>query len=212
VHFGDQLFWECTTLRACEAFPLRTEVPTRPEYVDAAIRNIKVDLQTENGSQERCLHRCWCSVVRCYSQTELTKPSDRLIALKGIANGMASRFQHSPTDYLAGLWKPSIALQLLWARQSKSYSDADEKLARRLALHFPSWSWASCPGETRFMDLHRSGSRSLVRLDGAHASDDAASAANASFLVLRGWLVASRWSIGWQGGIVTEQRNLVFQA
>jgi hypothetical protein len=27
-----------------------------------------------------------------------------------------------------------------------------------------------------------------------------------------GLFVASRWSIGWQGGTVTEQRDFVFQA
>jgi hypothetical protein len=189
VHFGDQLFWECTAQRASEAFPLRTEVPTRPQYVDSAIRDIKVDLQTENGSHERgvhTFHRRWCSVVRCYSQTDLTKPSDRLIALKGIASAMASQFRHSPTDYLAGLWKPSIAAQLLWGRESERYSNADEVLASQLANHFPSWSWASCPGETRFIFLETLWSRSLVRLDGAHVSHDAARATDASFLVLRG--------------------------
>lgn len=204
VHFGDQLFWECTTLRASEAFPLRTEVPTRQDYVDAAIRDIKLDLQTEDPSHERHLaryHRRWCSIVRCYTQTELTKPSDRLTALKGIASAMASQFRHSQTDYLAGLWKPNIAIHLLWARQSESYSPADEILADQLANHFPSWSWASCPGETRFIEVNKSPwSRPLVRFDRGQASDDAARAVNLSFLVLRGWPVrcgpVERWLAG----------------
>ncbi len=190
VHFGDQIFWECAALRASETFPLRTDVPMRPEYLDTAIHDMKVALRSENRPPGASLHRLWCSVVRCYSQTELTKPSDRVIALRGIANTMARQLGLVSTDFLAGIWKPGIAFQLLWARESKVYSDADKRLTDQLENHFPSWSWASCPGETRFieLDIHQF-SWSLIRLDGAQASDDAACSANASFLVLRGWPV-----------------------
>lgn len=200
VHFGDQLFWECTTLRASEAFPLTIDVPLRQEYIDAAISNIKVALKTEiMGSQGRSLHRLWGSVLRCYTSTELTKPSDRLIALRGIANIVARQFDLSSGDYLAGLWRPSIAFQLLWARESEAYSNADEELACKLANHFPSWSWASCPGETRFIDLEdsESFSQSLVWLDSAQASDDANRAAVAPFLILRGSLVRCDHVVRW---------------
>lgn len=198
VHFGDQLFWECTSLRASEAFPLK--VPTREEYVDAAIHDIKLDLQTESGPHGDCFHRRWCSVVRCYTPTDLTEPSDRLKALKGIVGAMARRFRLSPTDYLAGLWKPHIAFQLLWARESKSYSAAEETHAGQLANHFPSWSWASCPGEARFIYLHTPLSKSLVRLDEAQASDDAARAVDASFLILRGPLARCEPVEHWLAG------------
>jgi hypothetical protein len=189
VNFGDQLFWECTTLRASETFPLGTDLFARSEFIDAGIHETKVALQTKNGPQTESFHRRWCSVVRCYTGTELTKPSDRLIALNSIASDMARQFHLSLTDYLAGLWKPSIAFQLLWGRESETYSEADERLASQLANHFPSWSWASCPGEARFTELYTSLSRSFIRLDWAQAWEDAERAPDVSLLVLRGWLV-----------------------
>jgi hypothetical protein len=207
VHFGDQLFWECDCLRASETFPLGIDHPDHPESVDHGIHEIKSSLQVPAGatnastsepasitrrfmsSDEDKLHRLWCTVVRCYSGMELTKASDRLIALRGIVNSMARRFDVPTADYLAGLWKPRLPQQLMWARQSGCISPADRKQDCLLENHFPSWTWASCAGEVRYIVLYSKLSQWFIRLQSAHAAEDNARTSNPSHLILRGRII-----------------------
>ncbi len=189
VHFADQLFWECVTLRASETLPLISDFLDRVEYLDNWIQSARAALWAEATPPREPLHRLWRSLVRFYTQTHLTKPQDRLIAIRGVADTLARQYGLSPTnDYLAGLWKPNMANQLLWARESETYSEEDGKLANKLATHFPSWSWASCPSEARFLDI--SGG-SLIRVDSGHASNNNERAAESSHLLLMGWRVRS---------------------
>ncbi|KAK3294509.1 uncharacterized protein B0H64DRAFT_188999 [Chaetomium fimeti] len=194
VHFGDQLLWECTAFHASEAFPLGTEHPENTErgipQVKAMLQSQPVTNTTHNVKELRSqLHRLWSDIVRYYSQTELTQPSDRLMALRGIANTVARRFRLSiATDYLAGMWKPILAEQLVWAVESDGGTSASGEYARGLASHFPSWSWASCPGEVSFLTF-KAPSRWFVRLDHPRGYEGGAESAGPASLVLRGRLV-----------------------
>ncbi|KAB5528828.1 heterokaryon incompatibility protein-domain-containing protein [Coniochaeta sp. 2T2.1] len=197
VHFGDQLFWECTCLRASETFPLGVDFTNHPESLDDAIKRIRETLQQPSTSMSSDsndwnnrkvpdifplsptspaaagLHRLWCTVVRYYSSARLTEASDRLEALKGITNSLARRYGLSETDYTAGLWKPLLPLQLLWAREKGvSCFREDREDECRLPKHFPSWSWASCPGEAHFVQLDTGFVRSFIRLDDVQAFDN----------------------------------------
>lgn len=135
------------------------------------------------------LQRLWSTVIRCYSKTKLTRPSDRLVALKGIANSISRSFGLSKTDYMVGLWKPCLAQQLLWAREWSYDTDEDRRLASCLANHFPSWSWASCPDETRYISINSTFSRSFIKLEYAQASEDYNRTPDPALLALRGQLI-----------------------
>jgi hypothetical protein len=208
VHFGDELFWECSGLHASETLPLGNNA-SGSRYSDQAM--MKTTLQGQSMSDNEAstyqssnrpshpgylgyhgVHHLWGNVVRCYSRTDLTVPSDKLTALNGIASSAARRFGLSMTEqhYLAGLWRHRLPQQMLWHGDQRRLPDTAGELALRLARHFPSWSWASFPGATRLYGTPSIGPlRSFIRLDDARASDDNETAADPACLVLSGRLL-----------------------
>ena len=83
----------------------------------------------------------WHRVIEQYSSLSLTKQTDRLPALSGLA------IRSSPVlgEYLAGLWKHSLVSDLLW-RINKLEHD----IVRPTEYIAPSWSWASVNGPVSF--------------------------------------------------------------
>jgi hypothetical protein len=83
----------------------------------------------------------WHRVVEQYSSLSLTKSTDRLPALSGLA------IRSSPIlgEYLAGLWKHSLISDLMW-RINKLEHD----IVRPTKYVAPSWSWASVTGPVSF--------------------------------------------------------------
>lgn len=78
----------------------------------------------------------WCEIVAQYSRAHLTKSSDRLPALAGIA-----RRQHEATGhhYLAGLWREKLLCYLPWLVSGER--------RKRPTWRAPSWSWMSVDGQ-----------------------------------------------------------------
>src|SRR5207244_7875306 len=92
-----------------------------------------------SGSRQE-LRQSWCSLVETYSDSHLTQPSDKMIALAGLA----SQFRDIAGDiYLAGLWKADLVKPLCCRYDSSS--DDHRKMYRSRTLHYyaPTWSWAS---------------------------------------------------------------------
>ncbi|KAJ4422108.1 hypothetical protein N0V82_003191 [Gnomoniopsis sp. IMI 355080] len=106
----------------------------------------------------------WSDVVTQFCGRRLSKDTDKLPALAGLA----VRFQYYKSatsaheqryDYLAGLWwdgsitpHPSpeaaeLPRGLLWRRAG------DEFLSRPAAYRAPSWSWAALDGPVEFLDI-----------------------------------------------------------
>ncbi|KAK3345967.1 heterokaryon incompatibility protein-domain-containing protein [Lasiosphaeria hispida] len=78
----------------------------------------------------------WFDIVSAYSEGALTCPTDKLIALSGVAELVQSR---AKAPYLAGLWASGILeLQLLWM--------VEETVEKQKQYCAPSWSWASVTG------------------------------------------------------------------
>ncbi|KAK8133436.1 hypothetical protein PG984_005448, partial [Apiospora sp. TS-2023a] len=74
----------------------------------------------------------WHRVIEQFSRLTLTRQSDCLPAL----SGLAQRFGHGSADYLAGLWASSLAFDLLW-RVDK----LEDEATRQTTYRGPSWSW-----------------------------------------------------------------------
>lgn len=75
----------------------------------------------------------WNDLIKEYSRCDLTKPSDRMFAMAGIAK----LFRHVTGDeYVAGWWKSHLLESLDWRIF---------ELRSRQAVDYraPSWSWAS---------------------------------------------------------------------
>jgi pterin-4a-carbinolamine dehydratase len=83
------------------------------------------------------LHICWFKLVAMYTSAKLTKSSDRLIAIYGIAKGIQG--DEDTPEYLAGLWRHHLPFDLLWCLEAEPQNRPEEPRA-------PSWSWGVVDG------------------------------------------------------------------
>lgn len=143
IHFtSKQVFWECAELFACETLP--GGIAERLYYGGPVLAPSinKVNLLT-SANLTRKLLNAWKLVVEMYMRGRLTYPSDKAIALSGLANEFRSRFKD---DYLAGLWRQSLNEQLLWFVNQNSIQ-VDGKSKRPSPYRAPTWSWLSVDAE-----------------------------------------------------------------
>ena len=125
LFFGNQgLFWECRTKIASEFLP-----DGFPGKLGSHL------VQAEDKAWN------WGEIVRHYSGAALTFGTDRLPALSGIATRQR---EATGDDYLAGMWRRDLVMQLSWALLSPQHRK------KRPAWRAPSWSWASVDGQTSF--------------------------------------------------------------
>lgn len=85
----------------------------------------------------------WHGLVEHYSKLKLTKQTDRLPALSGLAHRMAPFLG----DYHAGLWRSSLFLDLAWAADKPS-----SYVNRSREYIGPSWSWVSVNAGVRYLN------------------------------------------------------------
>ncbi|KAF7557898.1 hypothetical protein G7Z17_g279 [Cylindrodendrum hubeiense] len=89
----------------------------------------------------------WFELVDRYTSRSLTKQTDVLLALSGIARSTA---ESTSDEYYAGLWKSHFSHCLLWASKwhvgqgFTQHSRPSDYLA-------PSWSWASIKGPVHYL-------------------------------------------------------------
>jgi hypothetical protein len=88
--------------------------------------------------------RTWARVVEDYTTRKLTFEKDKLAALDGLAQHVASL---TLDQYCFGLWKANILSGIMW--RTAPYEDVDERRGR-IAGRAPSWSWASMDGRVYF--------------------------------------------------------------
>jgi hypothetical protein len=86
-------------------------------------------------------------MVTRYSSRNLTKASDKLPALSGLAHEYQMRW---PDEYLAGLWQKDLWKNLLWRRDAK-YNVPEH--GRPTEFQAPTWSWASIDGRIQFPNV-----------------------------------------------------------
>lgn len=126
--FGEaQMFYQCLEDEFCESFPL-------------SVPNLLIQTKTP---QLHDMHvdprKAWGSIVNAYSTAKLTKDSDKLVALAGVAEAMQERLCDR---YVAGLWESNLLTELLW-----SVAQADKP--RPNPCIAPTWSWLSTNSTVR---------------------------------------------------------------
>lgn len=99
-------------------------------------------MMTASGLFER--YNTWKEIVTGYSGRELTFPTDKLVAISGIANEIQK--QRPKDKYVFGSWRSDIREDLLWSGQTAQSKDSGLE-----GLHIPSWSWACHPGGVQFL-------------------------------------------------------------
>jgi len=95
----------------------------------------------------------WRVVVRVCSESHLTYPKDRLVAISGIAKRIHRIY---PDKYLAGMWRKDLERSLCWSVTQPQRASAMEYQA-------PSWSWASLlPGTRAYPPYDAQGTEKLL--------------------------------------------------
>lgn len=149
LHFGrTQLAWECRELDACETYA--DGLPAAQENSQSIIKGLDPDidgkkLQSMGDSQSsRNLHayHLWNKIVTLYTTGDLTVASNKLVALSGLAKKMQIMLQD---EYLAGLWKVTLASDLLWMVMSGKQANGLPS-TRTAQYRAPSWTWATLDG------------------------------------------------------------------
>jgi Heterokaryon incompatibility protein (HET) len=114
IHFGTQIFWECCELQACETWPEGLPFGlSHLEYYRNRVLGSKLHPLSIDGSLKtsESLYQLWKNIVRSYMDCKLTKISDRVIALSGVAKEMQAILED---EYMAGLWRKDLLHELVW--------------------------------------------------------------------------------------------------
>lgn len=148
LFFGSQqMYYMCNTMHNFEAFfystqPLQSSVPLNADNVWCISSNVN---DWEPGT--------WNGLVAKYSERKLSWESDRLPAL----SGLASRYHKLTGDqYLAGLWRRTLAKDLLWTPDLRSKEDKrGRRDTNRFGHPLPSWSWGAYRLPIYFIEQRR---------------------------------------------------------
>lgn len=169
LHFcKGSIAWECGGFTRAEGHPIDipkfnlqqdkvlSEISFKgldPLQHGKSLRNLRLRDYKEPDPHipERDLYgfELWAHVVEMYSRLNLTMTKDKLVALSGIAQLMATKVlgtQENPTRYVAGLWYKYLESQLLWRLEPTfiKHNRTFHHCARRpQEFRAPSFSWAS---------------------------------------------------------------------
>ena len=171
LHFTQQeLVWECETNWWFED-SLRAAIERNPPWNDSHPQN------------KRAIYDAWFSIVRGFTNANLTRYTDRLPALSGLAGKF---LEILPDDeYVAGLWKGDLIRGLFWANSSSN----PRSLQKPPVYLAPSWSWASVDGPVFFPPVrYSSDSPTLTDVQVVVAGLDPLGQTSGGCLLLRGRL------------------------
>ncbi|KAK0649897.1 heterokaryon incompatibility protein-domain-containing protein, partial [Cercophora newfieldiana] len=157
VHFAkSEMVWHCLEDLASESVPYQFQsdllaVPMNQirDYTD--IRIAIAAARTEGhriSSQTRArLYRDWRKVLAHYSKCGLTKETDKLVAIFGVADELE---QLTGDWCLAGMWRSQMPSCLLWlvswdtdSMDGKTIAPDESRRELPAQWRAPSWSWAS---------------------------------------------------------------------
>jgi hypothetical protein len=164
IHFGqDQLHWECTTLSFSESSTTKIKpsgtvrdmrqilAVSEGEWQQQRMEVVKNELPADGRLKQiygRGHYGKWYEMITEYTKREITKETDRLPALGGLAQAWIQRM---PEIYACGLWNEDLAAGLLWAGSSfYAQYEAPSNLRKPAERTAPSWSWLSLDGPIEY--------------------------------------------------------------
>lgn len=119
IHFSrDEISWECRESTWCEC------------------GHRQEDWKALRQTHSRVLHDAkWESIIQLYLRTRLTRETDRLVAISGLARQYGEFHRQA---YMAGVWAEDLQSLLWW----RSHTGMHKRLAT-MKDGIPTWSWAS---------------------------------------------------------------------
>ncbi|KAK3994952.1 heterokaryon incompatibility protein-domain-containing protein [Cladorrhinum sp. PSN332] len=145
-----QMFWECESMRASEAGVATAQDGSwlkrlcQTGNVESSVfalanREASAELEARNVNWAD-----WYRMIENYTDRSITKSTDRLPALSGLAQAII-RETIDKSGYLAGIWKTGLLEGLLWCK-----SKPGDALSPTLEYVAPFWSWAAVTGRVQF--------------------------------------------------------------
>ena len=176
LFFGaTQMFYECCEKSVCETFPggrARCELGWEPKRLD----HINTTAM-----------KAWYAASKAYSAASLTKYSDKIIAIAGVAEMCQERLDD---QYVVGLWRKAIIAQLCWETHARDYTRPDPCVA-------PTWSWLSINGSLRLDALFEACGPPFLRILKIHVDlidkDAPTGQIRSAFLRVRCQLKPASW-------------------
>ena len=144
LHYGKELmYWECHEHSLLEDGS-KTDGWSGIRQNFDVVRTCNLD-QISQADADRVkynIYERWRALTRRYTARKLTRGSDKLPGLSGVATMI-----HALTGdkFLAGLWREDLPRALMWRTWP------GESLARPAKYRAPSWSWASVEGEVLYV-------------------------------------------------------------
>lgn len=164
LHFAKhQIFWDCASMSGCEALPCGLPHPLDNDA--ATDRHWRGRLQMASdlrqaplaGPDDDSLELFWKTAVSKYTSCNLTKGSDKLTAIWGIAKLLRDVLEE---EYGAGLWEHGLEEQLAWRVAECILDTRPDELRQK-----PSWSWASMKGTIMIQDRLPGETRDYIATD-----------------------------------------------
>jgi hypothetical protein len=169
--------WECRSLQASEIIP--DAIP----HSGANLKRLNPAPLGESRVTKSTMFEYWKEVLRIYTAADLTKSSDKLVAIAGIAEAL---YNELDGRYTAGLWEETLLESLLWnVRQSPS--QAYNHSAPYVAL---SWSWASQSQRIEFFSpsVHQTPLIKILETHVGYCTDSQFREVSGGYLKVRGLL------------------------
>ncbi|KAK5654478.1 hypothetical protein OQA88_7106 [Cercophora sp. LCS_1] len=139
LHFhSEEVVWECATTTACECGFLKgLDGLYRASFGETPYRLQASQVFQGTRAKDQAFNT-WRGLIGQYSGLLITRETDRLPALAGLAG----RFQSVLNcQYLAALWADDLLRGLLWRRPLVGYRR--RRKAESTGSQLPTWSWAS---------------------------------------------------------------------
>ena len=106
----------------------------------SALPELRSLLSATRIGQSRPTSLEWLTLVEMYSRCGLTKGTDKLIAISGMASKV---FSATGVSWCAGIWGDHICAGLLWL-------PTNDGLMKPTTQRAPSWSWAAWDGPIQY--------------------------------------------------------------
>ena len=157
VRFDEwEVSWCCKSVELCSCgFLDKVAVEAR-----SSDRQLLQLLSNTGSRKQNDAADLWRTIIHNYGRLLLTYKRDKLPAIAAVAEMFSMRVRKDDV-YLAGSWRSSIIIDMLWfnaGEENKTHIDRQEWLA-------PTWSWASCGGKPDYYFGHK---RSLAKVIDLH--------------------------------------------
>ncbi|RYP09646.1 hypothetical protein DL764_001188 [Monosporascus ibericus] len=186
----DQLSWECNAACHCESSDVSPDLGTVGAEDDAGSggggdHEYNLSLRLLRSSSQAELYEFWMlRVVRHYGNRELTRYSDRPVAVQGVADVLG---QHLGDECVYGVWKGDSLWGLAWRTRRVLCVPLDVA---------PTWSWASVYGPVHYRFREEvAWSVELVGFNRPYSTPGASRASRLPSIELRGQLLAVRLEV-----------------